>query len=317
MPVMIAYPLTFKPILKSRIWGGQRLQQVFNKPLPPRENIGESWELADLPQDKSIIANGAWAGRSLGEILAQHGPDITGATGLEGPFPLLIKFLDAQDALSVQVHPDAETCRRTGKGAPKTECWYIIQADPDAYIYKGLKPGTTRATFTQAIDNGSVEDLLQKIPVEAGECHYLPSGTAHAIGPGLLIAEIQQPSDTTYRVFDFNRLGTDGKPRELHVADALESIHFSQDPKDLPVTTVGRLVSSEVFTVDKGHQIRNSQVLLAAGVMRVLIILTGEIRLTGAGADVTAHSGMCVLIPATCETVMLFAQETEYLTVTL
>ncbi|MFC1765873.1 type I phosphomannose isomerase catalytic subunit [Planctomycetota bacterium] len=317
MPGMNAYPLTFEPIFKSRIWGGQRLKQVFDKKLPADEKIGESWELADLPQDKSTIANGAWTGRSLGEIVALHALDITGSVDSVGPFPLLIKLLDAQTALSVQVHPDAKTCRRTGKGDPKTECWYIMQADPGAFIYKGLKSGTTRAAFTQAIGTGSVENLLQKVPVRVGECHFLPSGTTHAIGSGLLIAEIQQPSDTTYRVFDFNRLGTDGKPRELHVTDALESIHFDQDPGVLPVTTVGRLVDSEVFTVDKGHQIQGSQVLLSAGVMRILILLDGEVLLTGTFADVTVYGGMCVLIPATCETVMHFTEETEYLTVTL
>ena len=169
-------------------------------------------------------------------------------------FPLLVKFLDAQDVLSVQVHPDAETCRRMGKGDPKTECWYVIQAEPGAVIYKGFKRGVTRERFAKAIQDGTVADLLAAVPVRPGECHFIPAGTVHSLGAGLLIAEVQTPSDTTYRVFDWNRVDDAGKPRPLHIAEALESIHFDVTPDKLPVTTVGRLVDCEYFQVDKGHQ---------------------------------------------------------------
>jgi len=200
-----AYPLKFRPIYKQRIWGGQKLREVFDKDIPPFEKIGESWELADLPNDKSIISNGELTGQTLISAIEKYPKEITGNEDFSGPFPLLIKFLDAQDILSVQVHPDPETCRRMGKGEPKTECWYIISAEPDAVIYKGLKKGVTKERFAKAIKKGNVADMLEKVTVEKGQCHFLPAGTAHAIGPGLLIAEIQMPSDTTYRVFDWNR----------------------------------------------------------------------------------------------------------------
>jgi len=191
------YPLKFKPIYKQRIWGGQKLREVFGKDIPPSEKIGESWELADLPDDKSVIANGEFAGQTLSSVIQKYPKEITGDKNFSGPFPLLIKFLDAEDILSVQVHPDPETCQRMGKGEPKTECWYIISAVPGEAIYKGLKKGVTKQQFVEAIKNGTVAQLLAKVPVEAGQCHFLPAGTAHSIGAGLLIAEIQTPSDTT------------------------------------------------------------------------------------------------------------------------
>ncbi|MCJ7693156.1 MAG: class I mannose-6-phosphate isomerase, partial [Sedimentisphaerales bacterium] len=148
--------MKFKSIYKQRIWGGQKLKEFFKKDLPEGQKIGESWELADLPEDKSIIANGEYEGQALRVLLEKYPKEITGNKKFSGPFPLLIKFLDAQDILSVQVHPDSETCRQMGKGDPKTECWYIITAEPDAVIYKGLKKGVTKEQFAEAIDKGSV-----------------------------------------------------------------------------------------------------------------------------------------------------------------
>ena len=282
---MRTYPLKSAPVFKSRIWGGRKLEEVFGKELPPGQKIGESWEIADLPEKQSTIANGPLAGQTLGEVVRGHAQEIAGTQGVphgfvsrasrprsEGGtpstqrgqdgretrlerFPLLVKFLDAQDVLSVQVHPDAETCRRMGKGDPKTECWYIIQAEPGAVIYKGFKKAVTRERFARAIQDGTVADLLAAVPVKAGECHFIPAGTVHSLGAGLLIAEVQTFSDITYRVFDWNRVDDSGKPRPLHVAEALESIHFDVTPDKLPVTTVGRLVDCEYFKVDKGHQV--------------------------------------------------------------
>ncbi|MCK4753537.1 MAG: mannose-6-phosphate isomerase, partial [Planctomycetes bacterium] len=191
MLAMKLYPFKFKPIYKHRLWGGQKLQEFFGKDLPAGEKIGESWELSDLPEDKSIIANGELAGQSLSEAIAKYPKEITGDENFSGAFPLLIKFLDAEDILSVQVHPDPQTCERMGKGQPKAECWYIISASLDAMIYKGLKEGVTQEEFAGAIKEGSVAELLKKVSIVAGECHFLPAGTAHSIGAGLLIAEIQ------------------------------------------------------------------------------------------------------------------------------
>ena len=318
MFIVKAYPLKFGPIYKQRIWGGQKLRDVFGKDLPAGQKIGESWELADLPEDKSVIANGELAGQTLHSAIEQYPKEITGDENFSLPFPLLIKILDAEDVLSVQVHPDPETCRRMGKGDPKTECWYIISAEPGAVIYKGLKKGVTKEQFARAIDEGTVAEMLVKVPVRAGQCHFLPAGTAHAIGPGLLIAEIQTPSDTTYRVFDWNRVDDAGKARELHVAEALESIHFEQSAEELYVATIGLLVDSEYFKINKGHQGRNCELLLASGKMETLIILYGYgTILSTEGSIVEFKAGDCLLVPAAYEGAVRFAADTQYLTVTL
>lgn len=310
------YPLKFKPIYKRRIWGGQKLREVFGRQLPQGEKIGESWELADLPDDKSIVANGTLAGQNLSELLKKFPLEITGNADFKGPFPLLVKLLDAQDILSVQVHPDQSSCLRLGTGQPKTECWYIISARPGAFIYKGLKKGVTKPKFIEAIERGNLADLLVKVPVAAGQCHYLPAGTVHSIGAGLLIAEIQTPSDTTFRVFDFNRFDENGKSRPLHIEQALESIHFAQAGQKLPVTTEGRLAESEFFTIDKCRQNAGSEQVLPQGQMKILLFVAGSGTINCENIpDVEFGSGDCLLIPAACRGVMKFAEDTQYLLV--
>lgn len=315
---MDIYPLKSVPVFKSRIWGGRKLEEVFGKPLPPGEKIGESWEIADLPEGQSGIANGPLAGQTLGEVVGRHTLEIAGKKDFPQRFPLLVKLLDAQEVLSVQVHPDPETCRRMGRGDPKTECWYIIRAEPGAVIYKGFKKGATRERFAQAIEDGTAADLLAAVPVKPGECHFIPAGTVHSLGAGLLIAEVQTPSDTTYRVFDWNRVDASGKPRTLHVAEALESIHFDVTPDKLPVTTLGRLVDCPYFRVDKGHQGRSGELFLARGCMKTLIFTTGGGVIVSARTEpVEFKAGDCLVIPAAFEGAARFTQDTEYLTVTI
>jgi mannose-6-phosphate isomerase len=346
---MRVYPLKSVPVFKERIWGGQRLGEVFGKDLPVGKKIGESWEIADLPEGKSTIGNGPLQGQTLGEVVRKHGEEIMGTANSRrehasrasgalsqpggsqrkeqgqdalatpaAPFPLLVKFLDAEDVLSVQVHPDAQTCRRMGRGRPKTECWYIIHAEPGAVIYKGLRKGVTKEQFARALETQDVASLLAAVPVQAGECHCLPAGTVHALSAGLLIAEVQTPSDTTYRVFDWNRVDEHGKPRALHIAEAVESVHFDRTPDRLPVTTVGRLVDSEYFKVDKGHLCANCELLLGRGLMRVLIFITGAGAILSNDVDpVEFKAGDCVLIPAAFEGAVKFVRDTEYLTVTI
>jgi len=314
---MDVYPLKFKPIFKERIWGGRRLAEVFGKALPPDVPIGESWELADLPEDKSEIANGPLAGWTLDRALAEFGPAMTGCADYQPPFPLLIKLLDAQDVLSVQVHPDAEACHRMGKGDPKTECWYILDAAPGAVIYKGLKPGTTRQQFADAIEAGTAAAWLNRIEVRPGECHFLPSGTCHAIGAGLLIAEIQQPSDTTYRVFDWNRVGPDGKGRPLHVAEALECIHFGDDDVSVPATTQGRLVDADEFKVDKVPQSASNTVRWDSGCMRAVLVVTGHGRMRGGRETVCFAEGDTLLLPAVIEADVEAETDAEFLVATV
>jgi mannose-6-phosphate isomerase len=314
---MQIYPLKFGPIYKERIWGGDKLREVFGREMPKGKRIGESWELADLPEDKSKIVNGELAGETIESVIRKYTKEITGSEQFKLPFPLLIKLLDCGDVLSVQVHPDDTTCKRMGKGDFKTECWYIIQAQPEAVIYKGLKEGTTRDKFAQAIKNGTVERLLVKVPIKVGECHFLPAGTPHAIGAGLLIAEIQTPSDTTYRVFDWNRVDDKGKPRQLHIEEALESIHFDPSGDNLSVASVGRLVDSDCFKVDKGHQARSCEMLLSPGKMKTIMIMSGFGTIAGKGNTVEFRAGDTILIPATYGGVMRFSAETEYLTATI
>ncbi len=223
---MHLYPLTFHPIPKPRPWGGRALAELYQKPLPAGVPIGESWEISDRPGAASVMAHGPLAGRDLRWLMEHHGSAVLGAArAAGGRFPLLVKILDAREVLSVQVHPPPAVAARLG-GEPKTELWYVTRAAPDARVWAGLKAGTTRADFEQRLHAGRVAECLHQIPVRPGDALFLPSGRVHALGAGLVLFEIQQNSDTTYRVFDWNRVGPDGRPRELHLEAALASLDF-------------------------------------------------------------------------------------------
>src|SRR5712672_2761575 len=254
------YPLTFHPIFKERVWGGRNLERLYKKPLPPGIPIGESWEISDRPGDVSVIANGTLAGKDLHWLMEHHPKELLGDAQLAGGrFPLLIKILDAEETLSLQVHPPAHKASELG-GEPKTEMWYVADAKPSAELYVGLKRGVTRDLFERKIKAGEVADCFHRVSVKPGDVMFLPSGRVHAIGGGLVIFEVQQNSDTTYRVFDWNRLGLDGKPRELHVAQSLASIDFNDfEPKRVetqfesgPNFRFRQLVQDPLFNV---HQI--------------------------------------------------------------
>src|SRR5262245_36022788 len=190
------YPLTFHPIFKERVWGGRKLEQLYRKPLPAGTTIGESWEVSDRPGDVSVITNGPFAGKDLHWLMQHHGQELLGrASPQSGRFPLLVKILDARERLSLQVHPPATKAAELG-GEPKTELWYIAEAEPGAELYVGLKRGVTRNEFEQKMKNGSVAECFHRVPVKTGDAMFLPSGRVHAIGGGLVIFEIQQNSDT-------------------------------------------------------------------------------------------------------------------------
>jgi mannose-6-phosphate isomerase len=310
------YPLKFKPIYKELIWGGDKLQKFFARNIPAGKKTGESWELSDLPNDKSIIINGELAGKTITEVLQKFPEQIIGKKDYKPPFGLLIKFIDAADCLSVQVHPDEKAVKKLKTGTPKTECWYIIDAVPNACIYKGLKAGTTKEQFAASIKNGTCGELLNEVPIKAAQCHFLPAGTVHAIGAGILIAEIQTPSDTTFRVFDWNRR-QDGKPRQLHIEQALESINFRQKPEDLPVTTSGRLVDSKFFKVDKITAQGGTSSEISEGIMKVIIVIKGNGQIKSDNQQaVDFCKGQTVLLPAAFEGEMIFPDYTEYLLTT-
>ncbi len=219
-------PLSFVPILKERIWGGDSLVRLFGRSASPDLSIGESWDIVDRPEEVSVVATGPWKGTSLRELLERFPDEMLGGLPSQaGRFPWLIKILDARADLSLQVHPPASKAERLG-GQPKTEMWYIAQASPEATIHVGLQPGVTRAVFEARTRDGSVAECFHRHRVRAGDAMFLPSGRVHALGAGNVVFEVQQNSDTTYRVFDWNRVDKDGRPRDLHLEQAFESIDF-------------------------------------------------------------------------------------------
>jgi len=224
------YPLTFTPVLKDYIWGGRNLEYL-GRDLP-EGTIAESWEIAGHEDGTSMVENGFWAGKKLTEVHIELGLDLIGRKNTwaqeRGKFPLLVKLLDANQALSVQVHPDDNyALAHEGNELGKTEMWVVLHAEPSSELILGVTKGTTAEAFRQGIENGALEPYLHHLPVHAGDHVCVPAGTLHAIMDGLIIAEIQQNSNTTYRVYDWNRLGTDGKPRQLHIDKALEVIDFA------------------------------------------------------------------------------------------
>lgn len=227
--------LSFIPVYKPYVWGGSNLPaRLGRNNAPMLDRYAESWELSDHPDGMSVADSSPFEGRPLSQLVRDHGRDLIGAA-MDG-FPLLVKVLDAADRLSVQVHPDEQSAKLHG-GEPKTECWFILDAAPGASVWAGLKPGIDEPTFRQALQNGTVETLLHAVPVRAGDLLFIPGGRVHAIGKGCLILEVQQRSNTTYRVFDWNRTGPDGKTRDLHVEQAMRTIRW--DDSGSPLTAPG------------------------------------------------------------------------------
>lgn len=302
---MSLYPLKFKPLYQPKVWGGTQLAKLFNRDIPTvdangnpiQHPIGEAWEIADLDTTSasgaggssamSVVTNGPLAGTTLRQLIKDHKPQLMGTltTDEEGHFPLLIKFLDAEQNLSVQVHPDETYAQQHPDAHLKSEAWYIVHAEPDAVIYKGIKEGVTEQQFRQAIEEANVKPLLIQVPVQEGDCHYIPSGTCHALGTGIVVAEVQTPSDTTFRVYDWGR--TD---RELHIEPAMACMTFG--PADTtrykPKTRIERdhslvecLVKCEYFiieryTLDAGY----TQNIPHAPGPRIRIILDGDGQIT-------------------------------------
>lgn len=252
------YPLRFQPILRRYLWGGRRLGTILGKPIGSGEDYAESWEVVDHGPDQSVVLEGPLAGTTLHELVETHGQDLLGRHYPRTQFPLLFKFLDAQKNLSLQVHPDDQrTALLNPPDLGKTEAWYVMDVEPESKIYAGLEPEMTRAKFAREVTAGKVELCVHHFHPNPGDCVLLPAGVVHAIGEGLLIAEIQQASDTTYRLHDWNRVGPDGKPRTLHVDAALEAIDFDYGPANpqVPQPTahdhITRLAASEKFVLDR------------------------------------------------------------------
>ncbi|HTG43323.1 MAG TPA: type I phosphomannose isomerase catalytic subunit [Verrucomicrobiae bacterium] len=320
------YPLTFHPIFKERVWGGRNLERLYQKKLPPAVPIGESWEISDRPESVSVIANGPLAGQTLRHLMEEHSAALLGkAVPPATPFPLLIKILDAQDRLSLQVHPPARVAATLG-GEPKTEMWYLAEATPSAELFAGLKREVTQAEFEERLRNGTVAECVHRLPVQTGDVLMLPSGRLHAIGAGTVIFEIQQNSDTTYRVFDWNRLGLDGQPRPLHIKESLASIDFNDFEPGLiksrysrnPVIKIRLLVQDPLFNVDACQVKRGQRFYLRSAILQVLAILKGRVRILHRDQELALKAGDCCLLPASLDRVTLLADsQFEFLHVQL
>ncbi|HMJ91487.1 MAG TPA: type I phosphomannose isomerase catalytic subunit [Candidatus Acidoferrum sp.] len=300
------YPLTFKPVFKERVWGGRRIERLFNKPLPPGAPIGESWEVTDRPEGVSEIANGPLAGKTLRWLMENHAGDLLGNSRSDAKtFPLLVKILDCSDKLSLQVHPPAEKAKELG-GEPKTEMWVFADATPEADIFVGLKRGVTREEFERKTRDGTVAECFHRIRVAAGDVMFLPSGRVHALGAGGVVFEIQQNSDTTYRVFDWNRVGLDGKPRDLHIPQSMASIDFNDFEPSLVGSEFSRneeisiryLVNDPLFRVNQWRVKRDARFYLTSELPQIIGVMNGEIIIRHGEEELTLKPGHFCLLPA-------------------
>ncbi len=313
----VLYPLTFHPIFKERVWGGREMERLYCKKLPPGTPIGESWEISDRPGDASVIANGPLAGKNLRWLMENHRAELLGGAkqANENRFPLLCKILDAREKLSLQVHPPASKAAELGS-EPKTEMWFIADAAPGAELFVGLKCGVTRAEFEKKVRAGEVAECFHRVPVRAGDAMFLPSGRVHAIGAGLVIFEIQQNSDTTYRVFDWNRVGLDGKPRELHIAQSLGSIDFNDfEPKLVETQFVAdgkiqkrSLVNVPLFNVETWQMNAGAGGFLKSKKLQIIATTGGKIEIKNGATVVKLSAGQFSLIPASLERTEILAK---------
>ncbi len=295
-------PLKFAPVYQQKIWGGRSLERLFQRQLPPGR-IGESWEISVHRSGLSIVAEPEeLAGVTLEELCRKYPHRVIGDS--KRVFPLLVKLIDAQDTLSVQVHPDDHYAKRHGASeAGKNEMWYVLAAEPGAKLIYGIKPGITRDKFLEAIESGCVAECLNEVAVQPGDCFYVPAGVVHALGAGILVLEIQQSSDAVYRIFDWNRVDDQGKPRPLHVHQALEVINFDlrfEKKNRNPTADKEVLVECPFFTVTK-HRLR-------AGVgftidrtsFKIITSISHPLSIESRRYSLILEPGSSCLIPACC-----------------
>jgi mannose-6-phosphate isomerase len=297
--------LQFKPILREYLWGGRRLAEL-GKPLGEGVHYAESWEVVDHGADQSVVADGPLRGATLNDLAKEHGRALFGRHYPQRQFPLLLKYLDCNLTLSVQVHPnDEQGAKLDPPDLGKTEAWVVLVAAPGSRIYAGLKPGVDRAALERETTSGRCEACLHHFEPRPGDCLLIEAGTVHALGAGLLVAEIQQASDTTYRLYDWNRVGPDGQPRTLHVQQALDTIDFSRGPVSpvVPQRTerdcVERLVQCEKFALDR-WRLDSPQQLINDNRFRILTVVEGGVVLQSGNMRRELRRGDTVLVPACC-----------------
>lgn len=309
MPTL--YPLRFQPLFKEYLWGGRRLGTLLDKPIGDGPTYAESWEAVDHGDDQSIVADGPLAGRSLHDVVSEHGEELFGRHHPQPVFPLLFKFLDAKKTLSVQVHPnDEQGAKLDPPDLGKTEAWVVLAAEPGSQIYAGLKPGVTRESLAAAVEDGTSDQCLHAFEPSVGDCVFIKAGTVHALGEGLVIGEIQQASNTTFRLFDWNRLDKDGKSRPLHIEQSLEVTDFARGPvaAQIPQPTgesgVERLVECDKFVLDRAT--RSEALSLDLGDrFHIIAVLDGTVTLESEAGTTELPKGQTVLVPAVCGKVEL------------
>lgn len=315
------YPLTFDPIFKDKIWGGQKINTILGKdfasgPSGPLPNCGETWEVSDVEGNVSVVSEGGLQGKSLRELVEQYKGELVGQHVYEqygNRFPLLIKFIDANDDLSIQVHPNDELARQRNSGSGKTEMWYIMQADEGAELNAGFNREVTKDEYVKAVSDNTIQDILNIEPAEAGDVFFLPAGRVHYIGKGLLLAEIQQTSDTTYRIYDFDRVdATTGKTRELHTelaVDAIDYHHYDhyKTQYDKKLNESVNAVTSDYFVTNVlnfSEAVEHDYTHIDSFV--ILICVAGGLTIEAPGGyRVPLKMGQCALIPASVRTVTL------------
>lgn len=292
-------PVRFQPLYQARVWGGRALGRVFPRTLPGTEPIGESWEIVDRPEAQSVVADGPLAGMTLRDALHLRCADWIGPDWpVTRPFPILVKWLDCRERLSLQVHPPAELAPAL-KGEPKTENWFLAAVEAEAGLILGLRPGVTRPQFEAALHANTLEQCVNRYPVRPGDSVLVHSGTVHAIDAGCLILEIQQNSDTTYRVYDWGRVGLDGKPRKLHIAESMQSILFEEPPPPIVRSADAAAVIADCaeFRIRRVPLKKGGSLGFAAGEQcRLLSVVRGRLR--ARGLDLTPFiAGENALLP--------------------
>ena len=308
------YPLKFKTIYKDKIWGGQKIKTYLHKDFGSLPNCGETWEISGVKSDVSVVADGELAGESLAGLLGKYKGELVGdkVYGHFGNiFPLLVKFIDANEDLSIQVHPNDELAKKRHNSFGKTEMWYVVEADPGSTLIAGFNKELTEREYLEKFSSGHLTDVLNKEDVKAGDAFFLPAGRVHTIGKGLLIAEIQQTSDITYRIYDFNRVDDKGNKRELHTEEALAAIDFKHYPeyktryqpeKDHPV----KLVSCPYFTTNLlDFTISTAKDYTDLDSFVIYVCVEGEFVVNYNDNDYPVKMGDCLLLPKTINKVQL------------
>jgi mannose-6-phosphate isomerase len=298
--------LRFEPIFRRYLWGGRRLSTILGKVIDEGDDYAESWEIVDHGADQSVVTSGALAGRTLGDLVRDCRRELFGRHADVEHFPLLFKFLDCNRTLSVQVHPnDEQAALLDPPDLGKTEAWVVLHADPGSKIYAGLKPGVTRSSLAAAIDAGNIEQGLHSFEATAGDCVFIPAGTVHALGAGLVIAEIQQASNTTFRLFDWNRVDATGQPRPLHVEQSLDTIDYAHGPINPQRPKVmsserERLVECDKFMLDRCTMSSSAASPMSIGDddrFHLLAVIEGTLEVAG-DAEATLARGATALVPA-------------------